>query len=525
MMKIRTRDGGARNDSDLWIAMPLAVAIAAAGGCADRPPSPTTPPSLGVYSITVIAKTSSALPRCASALLGTTALVQSPVTLFTCQAGFWISIPCANVLAGSVAYASASQTLLACVAGQWTQVPLPPGPQGSPGATGDPGPSGPTGGTGPRGPQGSTGATGATGPKGDAGAVSLIVQLSVSPGTTCPSGGTEIESGVDGNGNGQLDSAEITSLSFVCNGVTGSTGAPGSQIQVTSEPPGANCAVGGERIDVGEPGDGGFVVQQTAYVCNGLPGAATPDASGPACDDGAQRCSGAAVETCGNGQWGPAVACGPHQTCGATVGVAQCACATDAVCTTVGNVCSRLTTLVTCTEDADGCFYQSSTVTCASGQTCARPDPTACFDPDWAEWPMPNVSEDVALGAPNPETLTIGAPLDGTVSDLMTGLMWQQTVQTIDYTWAEALTYCQTLTLANHHDWRVPSAIELISLVEYGDYFPAINQSYFPDFWVNTYWSSTLVPSLPGSVVGVDFATGDVQSGDQDAASAVRCVR
>src|ERR1017187_9488369 len=54
---------------------------------------------------------------------------------------------------------------------------------------------------------------------------------------------------------------------------------PGPQLQITPEPPGANCSAGGERIDVGEAGDGGLTVQQTAYICNGLP-AVGPDLDG-----------------------------------------------------------------------------------------------------------------------------------------------------------------------------------------------------------------------------------------------------
>ena len=39
---------------------------------------------------------------------------------------------------------------------------------------------------------------------------------------------------------------------------------------------------------------------------------------------------------------------------------------------------------------------------------------------------MPNGPTDVAAGAPNPEGYTLNG--DGTVTDKITGLMWQQTV-------------------------------------------------------------------------------------------------
>jgi hypothetical protein len=270
-----------------------ATSLASCTGRGSTSEGSVVPPPGDAYSITVEALTSSSLPKCSSSLAATTAYVRSPVSLYSCVPGNWVPVPCVTGLAGAVAYASASQTLLACVSGQWTQVPLPQGPPGPKGATGDAGPPGPigaTGATGPSGdagvvgpagpqgpqgspgPQGTTGATGATGPQGlqgDGGAVSLVVQVPVLPGSACAYGGTEVESGVDQNRNDVLDSSEIISISYVCNGAPGQAGSPGSQIQVTPEPPGANCPVGGERIDIGVAGDVGFVIQQTAYVCNG----------------------------------------------------------------------------------------------------------------------------------------------------------------------------------------------------------------------------------------------------------------
>ena len=98
---------------------------------------------------------------------------------------------------------------------------------------------------------------------------------------------------------------------------------------------------------------------------------------------------------------------------------------------------------------------------------------------DWAGWPMPNDQADVTAGAPNLESYTDNG--DGTVTDNVTGLMWQQTVPTGTYTWAQAVAYCPTLTLADHSDWRLPSRIELVSIVDLGvTSGPMINSTYFP---------------------------------------------
>ena len=59
---------------------------------------------------------------------------------------------------------------------------------------------------------------------------------------------------------------------------------------------------------------------------------------------------------------------------------------------------------------------------------------------------------------------------DGTISDLATGLMWQQTDNGSGMDWEHALDYAKTQNNANylgHNDWRLPNTKELQSLVDY----------------------------------------------------------
>lgn len=56
---------------------------------------------------------------------------------------------------------------------------------------------------------------------------------------------------------------------------------------------------------------------------------------------------------------------------------------------------------------------------------------------------------------------------DGTITDLATGLMWQQSDDGNTYDWENALAYAEALTLAEHTDWRMPNAKELHSIVDY----------------------------------------------------------
>ncbi len=58
-------------------------------------------------------------------------------------------------------------------------------------------------------------------------------------------------------------------------------------------------------------------------------------------------------------------------------------------------------------------------------------------------------------------------PGDGTISDLATGLMWQQADDGIARDWKEALEYAENLEFAGYSDWRLPNAKELQSIVDY----------------------------------------------------------
>ena len=58
--------------------------------------------------------------------------------------------------------------------------------------------------------------------KADDGLSSLINQSIELPGENCEFGGQKIESGIDSNGNGILESQEVQQTEFVCNGEDGS---------------------------------------------------------------------------------------------------------------------------------------------------------------------------------------------------------------------------------------------------------------------------------------------------------------
>ena len=137
---------------------------------------------------------------------------------------------------------------------------------------------------------------------------------------------------------------------------------------------------------------------------------------------------------------------------------------------------------------------------------------------------MPNAPTDVAAGTPNPMAYTING--DGTSTDKVTGLMWQQAAPPDMVTWAGAMAYCPTLTLAGHDDWRVPAEIELLSLVD--DTIaggPTIDAGAFPGTLKGYYWSSLPMAGSPDDVWLVDFNAGNAYAGGKADLLYVRCVR
>ncbi|WP_428563779.1 MAG: BACON domain-containing protein [Solidesulfovibrio sp. DCME] len=79
----------------------------------------------------------------------------------------------------------------------------------------------------------------------------------------------------------------------------------------------------------------------------------------------------------------------------------------------------------------------------------------------------------------------------GMVSDLVTGLMWQQSDDGVKRDWLEACVYCKNLTLGNYADWRLPSRKELLTIIDEGRIGPSTNPVFGHTSAGMFYWSST----------------------------------
>ena len=109
---------------------------------------------------------------------------------------------------------------------------------------------------------------------------------------------------------------------------------------------------------------------------------------------------------------------------------------------------------------------------------------------------------------------------DGTVLDNLTGLIWTKNA-TCDGAkdWTSALAYCNALSNgacgltdgSEAGDWRLPQIKELQSLIDYGEYTPALPSGHpFTNVQSNVYWSSTTISFSTGKAWYVNLDSGSV---------------
>ncbi|MBF0257688.1 MAG: DUF1566 domain-containing protein [Desulfamplus sp.] len=119
---------------------------------------------------------------------------------------------------------------------------------------------------------------------------------------------------------------------------------------------------------------------------------------------------------------------------------------------------------------------------------------------------------------------------DGTVTDSVTGLMWQQdTAKTATggttMIWKDALAYSENMTLGGYTDWRLPTVKELRSIMDSSSYSPAIDTSVFRDTFSSFYWSSSTNAYELSLAWIVSFYIGDDGYSNKGNAHYVRAVR
>ena len=158
---------------------------------------------------------------------------------------------------------------------------------------------------------------------------------------------------------------------------------------------------------------------------------------------------------------------------------------------------------------------------------------------NWSMWDLPDTGQTNSFTstfgedsdyAINPPSYTNNG--DGTITDNVTGLMWQQT-DGGEMTYANATNYPMSLILGGYVDWRLPNAHELYSLT----YFqnpgnPAINTNYFTATTADYWWSSNVQSGNTSNAWAVAAGGSMSNMGTNQTLSAggpkrfcVRCVR
>ena len=79
---------------------------------------------------------------------------------------------------------------------------------------------------------------------------------------------------------------------------------------------------------------------------------------------------------------------------------------------------------------------------------------------------------------------------NGTITDNVTGLMWQQ-VDGGEMTIENAQLYCESMTLAGYSDWRLPSPLESFSILNHQNNNPAMNTTYFTASDAEYWWTNS----------------------------------
>jgi hypothetical protein len=120
---------------------------------------------------------------------------------------------------------------------------------------------------------------------------------------------------------------------------------------------------------------------------------------------------------------------------------------------------------------------------------------------------------------------------DGTVTDKVTGLVWEK-VDGGEMTWEKARERAAALRLAGKSDWRLPTSMELLGLMDHGRHGPAMDTAVFPRTEARYWWTSSPMAGDASRVWLVNSGGGigphprtETTSAGGDRPVHVRCVR
>jgi len=212
-------------------------------------------------------------------------------------------------------------------------------------------------------------------------------------------------------------------------------------------------------------------------------------------------------------------------------------CSDDGIC----SMSSCPAQLITCQNDLASCKAQSG------GRRLPATGQTTCWDSNGGVIACSGTGQDGEIQAGG--ALTYIDNGDGTISDLITNLMWEKKSadgsihdQSNTYIWADAFSsFIGGLNagtgFAGHTDWRLPNVKELQSILNYENVGLAVSTPFTANCGAgcsvttcsctqsNFYWSATTYASGPGGAWWVFFSNGDVGTSGKVSNFYVRAVR
>lgn len=133
-------------------------------------------------------------------------------------------------------------------------------------------------------------------------------------------------------------------------------------------------------------------------------------------------------------------------------------------------------------------------------------------DYEWALWTVPPGS---------PANFLEGT---GIVTDPTTQLVWQRAPGGLN-TWASAQTYCAGLSLDGLSGWRLPTLVELLSIVDHHKFNPAVDLTVFSSTPAVEFWSGSTSGLDATNAGSVGFDHGFAEFVAKTGRRQVRCVR
>lgn len=118
---------------------------------------------------------------------------------------------------------------------------------------------------------------------------------------------------------------------------------------------------------------------------------------------------------------------------------------------------------------------------------------------------------------------------EGVVIDTATNQLWEvKTAQNkkIRYTFADAKTYCENLSLSNQTGWRLPTVQELYTIIDHTRVSPSLDTTLFGETIFKYYWTNdNSYDDFANEAFVIGFKIGSVASGSKNNESFVRCVK